>query len=359
MLRPIDKWITRAMRRCLLAFGTSLFVLSAYALDAPSAQHGLQNDVVFADYSLLSGNSEVMRRMLSPLARAEAQRMLARSGKVLSEQAINLGEEKFVVYIPATAPPHGYGLLVFVPPWQDAKLPQGWSSVLDQYGLIYVSEARSGNDESFVGRRVPLAMIAVQNIIRRYAVDPEHIYISGFSGGSRVALRLALAYADVFRGALLDAGSDPIGGAGIPLPPKELFSQFQDATRVVYLTGEEDLTNVGMASVSVHSLQAWCVFDIDKEVIPGAGHEIANPAALSRALKALLDPVAPDPDKLATCRSGYEQELTAKLQKTKSLIADGKADEATKLLFEIDQRFGGLASPLSVELNSQIDQRSR
>jgi len=90
-------------------------------------------------------------------------------------------------------------------------LPQEWVSVLDRYGVIFVSAARSGNDESVSGRREPLALLAAHNIMKEHPVDPEHIYVAGFSGGSRIALRLALGYPDLFHGAILNAGSDSIG----------------------------------------------------------------------------------------------------------------------------------------------------
>jgi Esterase PHB depolymerase len=342
---------------CLLALGASCIALFEFAHDAHAATDGLQHDVVCTDYSPLSNNSELVRRLLSPLAAAQAHQILARSGKVLSEQSIRLSEEKFVVYVPSQAPHHGYALLVFVPPWQDERLPQGWASVLDHYGVIFVSAARSGNDESVLGRREPLALIASHNIIGRYAVDPERVYIAGFSGGSRVAMHLALGYPDVFRGALLNAGSDPIGDAGAPPPPpKELFLQFQNSTRLIYVTGENDFSHLSMAVDSMQSMQEWCVFDVYAEVTPRAWHEVADSSALSRALDALLNPVPPDQNKLAACRSVIEAELTAKLQQVESLIANGKHDVAKKLLVEIDRRFGGLAAPRSIGLGSTSEQ---
>jgi hypothetical protein len=42
-----------------------------------------------------------------------------------------------------------------------------------------------------------------------------------------------------------------------------------------------------------------------------------------------------------------------------SLIADGKPDDAQKLLMEIDRRFGGLAAPRSAELESTLNQSIR
>jgi len=103
---------------------------------------------------------------------------------------------------------HGYALLVFVPPWPDARVPWGGPPSWNNTVVIFVSAANSGNDASILDRREPLALLAAQNVMRRYPIDPERVYVGGFSGGSRVALRIALGYPDVFHGALLNAGSD-------------------------------------------------------------------------------------------------------------------------------------------------------
>ena len=80
--------------------------------------------------------------------------------------------------------------------------------------MLVVSAAHSGNDEATFARREPLALLAAHNIRKQYPVDSDRIYIAGFSGGSRIALRLALGYPDVFRGVILNAGSAPIGSSG-------------------------------------------------------------------------------------------------------------------------------------------------
>ncbi len=326
------------------------------AQDVPPGSGSLQLDAVLTEYSPLSGNSELVRRLLSPLTAAQIQRMLASSGKAMSEQEIRLADERFALYVPAHAPPQGYRLLVFVPPWREAKLPSGWAPVLDQYGVIFVSAARSDNDANTLARRAPLALIAAQDIARRYAVDPQRVYVGGFSGGSRVAQRLALGYPDVFRGALLDAGSDPIGDIGHPLPPADLFARFQEATRLVYVSGQEDSMNLATDADSVDSMRRWCVFDVEAQVTHRvgrqvAGHEAADPAALSQALAALFNPVQPDPDQLAACRSAIGQQLGAAFRDAESLLASGRRDAAQKRLLEIDAHFGGLAAPRSVELS--------
>jgi pimeloyl-ACP methyl ester carboxylesterase len=332
----------------LLTVGLSILMSSATADEAGKV--GLLQDEIFSEYSPLSSNLELARRSLTPLTAAELPQRLAQLGKGLSEQPINLADERFTLYVPSQAPPNGYALLVFVPPWQDAHLPQGWTPVLDRYGVIFASAARSGNPETILGRREPLAVLAAQNVMHRYSVDPQRVYVAGFSGGSRIALRTALAYPDLFHGALLNSGSDPIGTKDAALPPRDLFLQFQGSTRLVYVTGDEDNLNRALDAQSMRSMRQWCVFNVDSQTVYRTGHSAAPAAALSEALQTLFKPASADAAKLAACRADIESQMAATLDHVESLFAGGKREEAQKKLREADARFGGLAAPRSTEL---------
>ena len=109
-----------------------------------------------------------------------------------------------------------------------------------------------------------------------------------------------------------------------------------------------------MDARSLQSLRRWCVFNLDSETIPGAAHAIATPAALGAALHALLAPVETHSSKLAACRSDIEKNLDSQLQKVELLSASGRRAEAQKLLTDIDVRFGGLAAPRSLALQSAL-----
>ncbi|HMD58439.1 MAG TPA: PHB depolymerase family esterase, partial [Steroidobacteraceae bacterium] len=312
-------WRRLRARALWLSAAAPLVAALALADELRGAPVGLQPQVVFSDYSALSATSELVRRLFSPLAAAQIQQQLARSGKQLIEQSVDLAAERFSVFVPAQAPPQGYALLVFVPPWRDAVLPRGWATALERYGVIFVSAANSGNDAEVLGRREPLALLAARNIMARYTVDPTRVFIGGFSGGSRIAMRLALAYPDLFSGALLNAGSDPLDAGPPTLPPRELLLRFQQNSRIVYVTGERDTTHQAMDAGSLLSMRKWCVFNADSEITPAAGHEVADPAALSGALHLLLAPARSDPGKLAACRADIEKKLTAQLGQVDSL----------------------------------------
>ncbi len=164
---------------------------------------------------------------------------------------------------------------MFIAPWQAAAVPRNWISALDRHGMILVTAANSGNTENVLERRIPLALLAAHNVMQRYPVDKDRLYIGGMSGGSRVALRIALAFPDVFHALLLHSGSDRVGTAEAPLPSAGLFKQFQEM-RLVYLTGENDRVNLDTDVESRASLQYWCAYDIDVEPFPFSGHELAG-----------------------------------------------------------------------------------
>lgn len=317
-----------------------------------------EKEAVFTAYTPLSGNAEIARRTLPPLTFRRGQQALAAQGKELGGQPVDLMHERFSLYVPAGAPPaKGYGLLVFVSPGTDAPQPHRWRPPLDRHGLIFVSAARSGNEASILERRLPLAVLAYENVRARYRLDPERVYVGGLSGGSRVAQIAALAYPDVFRGALLNAGSEPIGGErGVYLPPADLFHRFQHS-RLVYVTGSEDEGNLEDDQISQASMKEWCVFDFDVQVAARRGHEALDATSLDHALDALDQRPAVDAGRLAECNARIERELGAKLTDAEAAIARGDRDGAGARLKEIDGRYGGLAAPAILGLDEKLAAR--
>ncbi len=144
----------------LVSLAMLMLPLGASAQESPEIATGLQRNVIFSEYSPLSRSTEIARRALSPLANVE----IARFSAQLRPQAVDLAQEKFSVYVPAQHPSRGYALLVFIPPWEDARLPPGWAPALDENGVIFVSAAKSGNEENVIDRRIPLALLGAFNI---------------------------------------------------------------------------------------------------------------------------------------------------------------------------------------------------
>jgi len=308
------------------------------------------DEVTFTRASSWSRNEELSRRTLSPLTSAALFDGLAKAGKRMADQPIVPSDERFFLHVPPNMPEGGYALLVFVGPWPQAKLPQGWASALDDMGVIYVSAARSGNEELTMARREPLALLAATAVQELYRVDPAHVFVGGFSGGSRVAERLALAYPDLFRGAFLDAGSDRVGDGDLPLPPRELMLRFQAESHLVFATGEQDAINLGLDRDTMTSLSEVCVFGAVSQTIPWTGHKIAPESALKSALRLLLDPPPIDQAVLRACRERLDRDIAAGFDRIRTLKARGEEADARALLERLDRRYGGLAAPESLDL---------
>src|SRR5581483_8547766 len=143
------------------------------------------------------------------------------------------------------------------------------------------------------------------------------------------------------------------GSGDVPLPPADLFRRFQEATRLVYLTGERDEENLARDIHSRQSLEKWCVYDVVTQTEPRTEHELASASGFSRALEALLGQRRGDPGKLQKCRARNEQEMSARLDQVESAFARGDSNGGKELLTRLDAQYGGLAAPASVELAAQ------
>ena len=312
---------------------------SAFAQATPGQ---LARNIAFDQPSPLAKNFVLLERLLSPRHRMRQLAAMAAKGEALAPYPLDFSAERFSIFLPKQQPPAGYGLLVFIPPWEDARLPLGWSQVLEREGIIFVTADRSGNDESIVGRRIPLALTAAYALGERYRVDPNRTFISGFSGGSRVAFRTAVAFPDVFAGALLDSGSDPFGTSDNPLPSPDLMSLLQTRTRFVFVTGEDDEINLSRDADARISLSAWCVDAVRAIVRPHTGHEIMNANSLAEALSAFGRPDPGDPARHRRCLSAMDARLRQARTEASALNAQPPGPRVQEQLDRLDRENGAL-----------------
>ncbi|HEV2594609.1 MAG TPA: hypothetical protein VGU01_05350 [Sphingomicrobium sp.] len=291
---------------------------------------------------------ELLGRMLTPLGFEATRRRLEALGTRLNPRVLDLGGETFLVYVPDHEPDAGYRLLVFVPPWPSAQLPDGWGPVLDRYGIIFVSADRSGNDENVLARRIPLALTALANVQAAFRIDPRSVWIGGFSGGSRVALRIALAYPDLFTGAFLNAGSDTIGDT-IPLPPADRLERARTSMRLVYSTGDQDSESAALDQASQASLRHWCFDNLSSLSDRGRAHQPASPAVLQRAFEELIR-MSSAREENTRCAAPRATDVTHDLNAIEIALSRNDRQEARRLLLDADRRLGGLAAPWSITL---------
>jgi hypothetical protein len=343
-----------------VARALALLFLCACAHGPPAKPGQLYPDVVFTQPSPLASNAEIARRMLTPLTQKRGAEVMASRLQTFRDQPVDVSKERFTVYVPSGEPPkEGYGLLVFVAPWETPTKPNYWRPPLDKHHLLFVSATSSGNDTKVYDRRLPLALLAYENMRARYPINPDRVYIGGLSGGSRVAQMTALGYADVFRGALLNAGSDPIGGSqGIHLPAAELFEKFQ-RMRIVFITGEHDEDRQHEDIVARDSMRDRCVFDTEIRIAPRLGHESLDAPSLNRALDDLDRRGSVDEGKLRQCNERLSGEINARLDAVRADIAKGDRQGARDRLNAVDNEYGGLAAKGIVRLDDELSSVGR
>ena len=307
--------------------------------------------VTFANPTPLARNDELIRRLFSPFAAADLAR--ANDPTALTAFPIDPKDERFGLYVPTKKPDRGYALVVWVSPLDGAGMPPGWPAVLERSGVIFVTAARSGNFTSPIGRRFPLALIAAANVPRHYPVDPNRIWIAGFSGGSRIAERLALAYPDVFSGAILDGSSDDIGSTDVPLPTRVNFERLLDRTAIVLSSGEKDSVNVDSAWKVASSLRRHCFGRLSVEVRRREGHVMMNGRSLASAIEFLDRTRSEPPPSNRQCREKLYSKIDGELVQAEAMV-QRNGHSARGAIRTIDRRYGWLAAPRSLDLLARI-----
>ena len=163
-----------------------------------------------------------------------------------------IDEETYSVYVPSDyTADTAYGLLVWISASERSDMPKKWDALMDKHKLIWIGAHRSGNRHKVPGRRMPLALDAVFNMKRMYHIDTDRIYVSGASGGGRVASILAMHYPDIFSGGIFVVGVEyweaiPVTGKPgqfwkpMPKPQSKYLALAKERGRYVLLTGDND-----------------------------------------------------------------------------------------------------------------------
>jgi hypothetical protein len=180
------------------------------------------------------------------------------------------------VFVPAAYDAeHPAGVLVYISPTASGKLPAWWDDVLAERNLIWIGADDAGNMEH-VQKRALLALIAPSLIGREYAIDPDRVYVTGLSGGGKMASMVATDHANVFKGAIYNCGVEFWDGQ-----PAQLDRIRQN--RYVFITGEHDQALRPTRRAYSRYRRAG-VEHVKLMVIRGMGHENPDPDRLAEAL---------------------------------------------------------------------------
>ena len=223
--------------------------------------------------------------------------------------------EKFSIYIPKGYDPNDtltkYGLIVYVNPVDAsiASAPEGWGPVLDQHKIFLVAPSNVGNNKPDT-RRLGMALLSTALMQKYYStIDPSKIYVSGLSGGARIASVLGLNHPNIFHGTIQSCGTNFYKAVPrLAITDKDLESmknrdkdgpyglcicsspnQSKDKVKFVLITGPGDFRHNYILDIYHGGYEAEG-FKAKLIDVPGMGHQLCSGQTLDEALTFIETP---------------------------------------------------------------------
>lgn len=224
---------------------------------------------------------------------AGAEEVKWRLHSIENPGACDIAKEKFQVIVPKEyRAEESWGLLVWISAGPAVNLPADWEAVLAKKKLLLVGALNSGNPRD-VFDRVRLAVEAGVGMRKRCRVDERRVYVSGFSGGARVASMVGVAFADIFSGALPFMGVNfytdlPMpGGKTYPpsfIPDDEVLEIAKQRRRFALVTGEKDFNRPETRSAFENGFRKEGFASAVCLEAPGIGHAMPPAAWLEKGI---------------------------------------------------------------------------
>ncbi|MFT5467021.1 MAG: hypothetical protein ACI8UO_002124 [Verrucomicrobiales bacterium] len=238
------------------------------------------------------GEKGVVRFAESPPQSAIADQIKFRLSASEDPGEYDVTKEEFEVLVPANYDedtPHG----LFI--WIGAGgpgIPKEWEAVLAEKDIILIAARNSGNKRDIFDR-VRMAIDANINMRSLYNIDGRRVYVSGHSGGSRVASMLGVCWGDMFSGALCfmgvnfytDLAAEDGKTYGLSyLPNEEILALSKKFCRYALVTAEKDfnLPNTRAAFTAGFQKEGFEAVEIFE--VPEHGHGIPPAKWLCDAL---------------------------------------------------------------------------
>ncbi|MCE9534217.1 MAG: hypothetical protein K8T89_24320 [Planctomycetes bacterium] len=183
---------------------------------------------------------------------------------------------------------------LFLPPSKDKKPlpailfvsagdePQGWKSFegpCKALGFVFIGVRGAGNGVDFP-KRCRIILDCLDDVRRQVPLDPDRTYVSGLSGGGRMACALGFALPEYFGGMM------PIVAGGEMRDEPWLRHRAIDRLSIALLTGQTDFNR---GEVEQYKGPLWKEIGINAKVWvqPNHGHGMPSAATLTEAIKFL------------------------------------------------------------------------
>src|SRR3989454_1955839 len=161
--------------------------------------------------------SMVLLVSLSPSAQATQQTNAIPKGQIVERmECLSDSSQSYALYLPSNyTPDRKWPILYALDPGARGKTPvEHFKEAAEKYGWIL---AGSNNSRNGPWRRAAEAWSAMtKDTLQRFSIDDNRVYVTGFSGGARVALQLAQLCQDCLAGVIASGAGFPAGLAPSP-----------------------------------------------------------------------------------------------------------------------------------------------
>ena len=182
--------------------------------------------------------------------------------------------QRYQLFVPAKyTKARSWPLIVFISPGDDPLGWKSWQKVCEGSNILFCAAYGAGNNCP-VGQRTRMVLDMLDDVRRHYRIDPDETYLTGFSGGGRVACTIAFALPEYFGGLV------PICGTNPPHKLAYLNHRAQDRLPVALVTGTGDFNRGENEDYMLPLLQAGNV-RTKLWVVPKLGHGIPGPEVLA------------------------------------------------------------------------------
>jgi predicted esterase len=186
--------------------------------------------------------------------------------------------QQYELYAPRTVnPTKPTGLILFISASDDPAGLAQWRNVCDAAGILFASPYGAGNNRPGP-ERTRIVFDVLDDVRRRFVVDPDRTYLGGFSGGARVACRIAFALPEYFGGVV------PVCAAENLREESWLRRRVTDRLSAALITGETDF-NRGEIERLRGPLLAEVGMRTKVWIVPKLGHGIPTAAVFTEALR--------------------------------------------------------------------------
>lgn len=205
----------------------------------------------------------------------------------------DVSKELFEVLVPkAYTASEPFGLFIWISAGNTPAIPKDWEAVLAEKKLIFVGARNSGNPRNIFDR-MRMAIDANVHLRSLYNIDGRRVYVSGFSGGSRVASMLGVCFAEMFSGTICFMGVnfyiDVTGEDGRTyglnyVPDEQVVDLARQFCRYALVTSEKDFNRGNTRAVFTQGFQKEGFAHAKLFEVPGIGHQPPSADWLARAL---------------------------------------------------------------------------